>query len=188
LGSCARRRAMNSPPKSSLTRDELPLAKGSRSDGRESSSAAINHRRRRRLLACAKSPPRRCGGTSAHATSKRPRAPTRRDCFCCRGGSGVAVALPRAQQSRRARRNDCIARAMRKPDRTKLPAVAALLLSSDLRLLVRHGLSRLAASWRTAASARRCASRVARGWPYPPRYCFSAASAPTSGPGAIVLP
>jgi len=27
---------------------------------------------------------------------------------------------------------------MRKPDRTKLPAVAALLLSSDLRLLVRH--------------------------------------------------
>jgi hypothetical protein len=28
---------------------------------------------------------------------------------------------------------------MRKPDRTKLPAVGALLLSSDLRLLVRHG-------------------------------------------------
>jgi len=28
---------------------------------------------------------------------------------------------------------------MRKPDRTKFPAVAALLLSSDLRLLVRHG-------------------------------------------------
>lgn len=27
---------------------------------------------------------------------------------------------------------------MRKPDRTKIPAVAALLLSSDLRLLVRH--------------------------------------------------
>jgi hypothetical protein len=27
---------------------------------------------------------------------------------------------------------------MRKPDRTRLPAVAALLLSSDLRLLVRH--------------------------------------------------
>jgi hypothetical protein len=27
---------------------------------------------------------------------------------------------------------------MRKPDRTKLPAAAALLLSSDLRLLVRH--------------------------------------------------
>jgi len=27
---------------------------------------------------------------------------------------------------------------MRKPDRTKLPALAALLLSSDLRLLVRH--------------------------------------------------
>ena len=49
-----------------------------------------------------------------------------------------AVRMPRAQQSRRAGRDDCIARTMRKPDRTKLPAVAALLLSSDLRLLVRH--------------------------------------------------
>jgi hypothetical protein len=46
--------------------------------------------------------------------------------------------MPRAQQSRRARRDDCIARTMRKSDRTKVPAVAALLLSSDLRLLVRH--------------------------------------------------
>ena len=54
------------------------------------------------------------------------------------------TAKPRAQQSRRARRDDCIARAMRKPDRTKLPAVAALLLSSDLRLLVRHALRSLA--------------------------------------------
>jgi len=46
--------------------------------------------------------------------------------------------MPRAQQSPCARRDDCIARTMRKPDRTRLPAVAALLLSSDLRLLVRH--------------------------------------------------
>jgi hypothetical protein len=46
--------------------------------------------------------------------------------------------MPRAQQSRHARRDDFIARTMRKPDRTKLPAVAALLPSSDLRLLVRH--------------------------------------------------
>ena len=35
---------------------------------------------------------------------------------------------------------------------------------------------------RTAASARRCGSRVARGWPYPPSYCLSAASAATRGP------
>jgi len=32
---------------------------------------------------------------------------------------------------------------MRKPDRTKFPAVAALLLTSDLRLLVRHERARL---------------------------------------------
>jgi hypothetical protein len=37
------------------------------------------------------------------------------------------------------------ARTMRKPDRAKLPAVAALLLSSDSRLLVRHVLRSLAA-------------------------------------------
>ena len=49
------------------------------------------------------------------------------------------IGSPRAQQSRCARRDGCIARTMRKPDRTKAPAVAALLLSSDLRLLVRHG-------------------------------------------------
>jgi len=48
------------------------------------------------------------------------------------------IGSPRAQQSRRARGDDCIARTMRKPALTKLPAVAALLLSSDLRLLVRH--------------------------------------------------
>jgi hypothetical protein len=47
--------------------------------------------------------------------------------------------LPRAQPSRCARWDGCIARTMRKPDRTTIPAVAALLLSSDLRLLVRHG-------------------------------------------------
>ena len=46
--------------------------------------------------------------------------------------------LPWPEESRRAWRDDCITRTMRKPDRTKLPAVAALLLSSDLRLLVRH--------------------------------------------------
>ena len=33
---------------------------------------------------------------------------------------------------------------MRKPDRTEFPAVTALLLSSDLRLLVCHGLTCLA--------------------------------------------
>jgi hypothetical protein len=54
-----------------------------------------------------------------------------------RAGTGV-IGLPRAQQSGCARRDGCIARTMRKPDRTKLPAVAALLLSSALRLLVRH--------------------------------------------------
>ena len=50
----------------------------------------------------------------------------------------LTTGSPLPQESRRARRDGCIARTMRKPDRTKLPAVAALLLSSDLRLLVRH--------------------------------------------------
>jgi hypothetical protein len=36
--------------------------------------------------------------------------------------------------------------------------------------------------WRTAASARRCTSRAARGRRHPPRYCFSAASADPLGP------
>ena len=67
------------------------------------------------------------------------------ECDSERAGIGV-TAKPRAQESRRARRDDCIARTIRKPDRTKLPAVAALLLSSDLRLFVRHGLSCLAAA------------------------------------------
>jgi hypothetical protein len=74
--------------------------------------------------------------------SKRAPAGTRHDCSRSRARSGGAIAKPRAQQSRRARRDDCIARAMRKPDRTKFPAVAALLLSSDLRLLVRHDCDR----------------------------------------------
>jgi hypothetical protein len=56
----------------------------------------------------------------------------------------LACGLPCTQQSRRARRDDCIARTMCKPDRTELPAVAALLVSSDLRLLVRHVSSRAA--------------------------------------------
>jgi hypothetical protein len=51
------------------------------------------------------------------------------------------------------RRDDCIAPAMRKPDRTKLPTVAALLLSSDLRLLVRHDLDRLGHPGRVIAFA-----------------------------------
>jgi len=42
---------------------------------------------------------------------------------------------------------------MRKPDRTKLPAVAALLLSSDLRLLVRHDLDRQGQPGRAIACA-----------------------------------
>jgi len=63
------------------------------------------------------------------------------------------MAMPRAQQSRRARRDDCIPRTMSKPDRTKLPAVAALLLSSDLRLLVRHECNRRTRSACTSAEA-----------------------------------
>ena len=50
----------------------------------------------------------------------------------------AATALPRTLTSCRGRPDDFMARRMRKPNRTKLPAVAALLLSSDLRLLVRH--------------------------------------------------
>jgi hypothetical protein len=49
-----------------------------------------------------------------------------------------ASGLPRAQQSRRARRDDWIARTMHKRDRAKLPAVAALLLFWGVRLLVCH--------------------------------------------------
>ena len=49
--------------------------------------------------------------------------------------------LPRTQQSRRARRDDCIARMIRKPNRARLTADVALLLSSGMRLLVRHVLS-----------------------------------------------
>ena len=45
-----------------------------------------------------------------------------------RASIGV-IAKPRNEESRRSRRHDCIAREMRKPDRTKFPAVAALLLS-----------------------------------------------------------
>ena len=37
--------------------------------------------------------------------------------------------------------------------------------------------------WRTAASARRCTSRAARGRRHPPRYCFSTAS-PTAPAGS----
>jgi hypothetical protein len=46
---------------------------------------------------------------------------------------------------------------MRKPDRMKLPAVAALLLSSDLRLLVRHTSS-------SPAGRDETAERVAKEW------------------------
>ena len=55
-----------------------------------------------------------------------------------------ATATPRSEQSHRARRDECIAGTMRKPDRAKLPAAAALLLSSRVRLLVRHASSCLA--------------------------------------------
>jgi hypothetical protein len=54
---------------------------------------------------------------------------------------------------------------MRKPERTKLPAVAALLLSSDLRLLVRHELDHRGPSAPASAFVpngdRRLASAVA---------------------------
>jgi len=63
--------------------------------------------------------------------------------FALAAPAAHAFALPRPQESRRARRDGCIARTMRKPDRTELPAVAALLLSSELRLLVRHERARL---------------------------------------------
>ena len=85
------------------------------------------------------------------------------ECDSERAGIGV-TAKPRAPQSRRARRHDCIARTMRKPDRTKLPAVAALLLSSDLRLLVRHGCdSRAGRVAVTPRRSRNCGLRTTDG-------------------------
>ena len=50
--------------------------------------------------------------------------------------------LPRTQQSRRAQRDECIARMIRKQNRARLTADVALLLSSGVRLLVRHGRER----------------------------------------------
>jgi hypothetical protein len=50
-----------------------------------------------------------------------------------------ATALPRTEESRRARRHGCIAREMRKPNRATRTAAGALLLFCGLRLLVRHG-------------------------------------------------
>jgi hypothetical protein len=45
---------------------------------------------------------------------------------------------PRTGQSRRAQPDECIARMMRKHSRARLTADVALLLSSGVRLLVRH--------------------------------------------------
>jgi hypothetical protein len=50
--------------------------------------------------------------------------------------------MPRTQQSGRARRDDCIAGMIRKQNRVRLTADVALLLSSGMRLLVRHGSDR----------------------------------------------
>ena len=51
------------------------------------------------------------------------------------------IAMPRTQQSRRAGRDDRIARMIRKPNRATLTVDVALLLSSGMRLLVRHASS-----------------------------------------------
>jgi hypothetical protein len=48
---------------------------------------------------------------------------------------------PRTQESRPTRRDGCLAREMRKPNRATRTAAGALLLFWDLRLLVRHGSS-----------------------------------------------
>jgi hypothetical protein len=50
-----------------------------------------------------------------------------RDCLRVGRDAGRAIAKPRAQKSRRARRDGCIAREMRKPNRARLMAAAALL-------------------------------------------------------------
>jgi hypothetical protein len=62
-----------------------------------------------------------------------------RECFRSGARSGCAAAMPRTEESRRARRHGCIAREMRKPNRATRTAAGALLLFCGLRLLVRHG-------------------------------------------------
>jgi len=47
--------------------------------------------------------------------------------------------LPRTQESRRTRRDGCIAREMRKPNHAALTAAVALLRCLGVRLVVRHG-------------------------------------------------
>ena len=84
----------------------------------------------------------------------------------CKGERGVAhdgrrwtTGLPRTQQSRRARRDDCIARMIRKQNRARLTAHIALLLSSGMRLLSPRFQSRrrsrrydrIRVSWRRAS-------------------------------------
>jgi hypothetical protein len=46
--------------------------------------------------------------------------------------------MPRIQESRPTRRDGCLAREMRKPNRATRTAAGALLLFWGLRLLVRH--------------------------------------------------
>ena len=60
----------------------------------------------------------------------------------------------RTEESRPTRRDGCLAREMRKPNRATRTAAGALLLFWDLRLLVRHALSRRAPGRRTTASPR----------------------------------
>ena len=62
--------------------------------------------------------------------------------------------MPRTQDSRRAQRDEYIARMMRKQNRARLTADVALLLSSGMRLLVRHDLDRQGQPTRAIAFAR----------------------------------
>jgi hypothetical protein len=67
-------------------------------------------------------------------------------------GRSRVIGLPRTRQSRRARRDDCIARMIRKQNHASLTADVAL-LSSGMRLLVRHASARPVAPTRRIAFA-----------------------------------
>ena len=71
------------------------------------------------------------------------------------GAAECACAMPRTQQSRRAQRDEYIARMMRKQNRARLTADVALLLSSGMRLLVRHGRNRTTGACTTSSEERR---------------------------------
>ena len=67
--------------------------------------------------------PRGCAGACSIPAST---GPARAEYDSERAGIGV-TAMPRAQQPRRAGRDDCIARTMRKPNHARLTAAVALL-------------------------------------------------------------